>query len=71
MIKERVIHVFDVTQEESDAKASTRGEAIMRARVFRAATGKWEEIGIVYRGPVKEVKSGHDFYAGRGGMAGR
>lgn len=38
------------------ATAPIKREAAISARVFRAATGKWEDLGVVARSKVSEDK---------------
>lgn len=63
--KERTAHVFALTQEDADTRAESRGQSVIRARVFRAATRTWEDLGVIYRGEAKEVKHGDGVDASR------
>jgi hypothetical protein len=57
MKKEQTAHEFPLTQGDSDTKATSKGETTIRARVFRAATGQWEDLGVIYtdKGKPKEA----------------
>lgn len=39
----------------SSMESKTQGDCIIRARVYRAATGIWEDLGTISIGSVKKV----------------
>ena len=52
--KERVVHEFKVTQEDAMKAVASRGQVAMRARVFRASTGTWQDLGVIYKSDEKK-----------------
>ena len=49
----RTVHQFKAAPSDKTGQATARPEARISARVWRAATGKWEDLGVVSR-PAKE-----------------
>ena len=49
----RTVHRFNAAPSDKTGQATARPEARISARVWRAATGKWEDLGVISR-PDKE-----------------
>ena len=45
----RVVHEFRAAPSDRTGQATAKAEARISARVWRSATGKWEDLGVVSR----------------------